>query len=50
MRKEEDWLVAPLTFFEMKMEMDLDPVELGEPAFGEAPESFNPIDGGRGLG
>ena len=34
----------------MKIEIDLDAVELGEPAFGEAPEGFNAVDVGAAFG
>lgn len=34
----------------MKIEIDFDAVELGEPAFGEAPEGFNTIDMGAAFG
>ena len=34
----------------MKIKIDLNAVELGQPAFGEAPENFNPIDVGAAPG
>ena len=34
----------------MKIEIDFDAVELGEPAFGEAPEGFNTVDVGAAFG
>jgi len=34
----------------MKIEIDFDAVELGEPAFGEAPEGFDAIDVGAAFG
>ena len=34
----------------MKIEIDFDAVELGEPAFGEAPEGFDAVDVGAALG
>ena len=40
------FVVAPFTLLEMKIEIDFDTVELGEPAFGEAPESLNAVDMG----
>ena len=46
-------MVAPLTFFEVQREVDLHAVELGQPAFGKAPERFDAVDvsttGGEGL-
>ena len=34
----------------MKIEMDLNAVELGEPAFGKAPKRFDPVDVGTASG
>ena len=44
------FVVAPFTLLEMKIEIDFDAVELGEPAFGEAPEGFDAVDVGAALG
>ena len=40
------FVVAPFAFFKMKIEIDFDAVELGESAFGEAPEGFDAVDVG----
>ena len=44
------FVVTPFTLLEMKIEIDFDAVELGEPAFGEAPEGFDAVDVGSALG
>lgn len=37
-------LPTPLAFFEMEWKVPLDPVELGQPSLGEAPERFDAVD------
>jgi len=44
------FVVAPFTLFEMKIEINFDPVELGEPAFCKAPEGLDAVDVGAAPG